>query len=225
MFSKYEVRMNIVAWDQKWAFVVSRFVTFPRKKPTSAKLKPSAAQTEKTDNDNLPAFGSVHTPASGSVTPIPPLSSTNGQTNTAEADAAIRALVTSQANMLEPDGATLNCIAVAEMCYKHGRITVPPGIVMACDGFSDSSMSGKAYSKTNPPPHWAEVQKLQEGGMKNMVKFLRGGWKDVEPGEDGLRWFERAMGGSVEERRMRNLALVEGVKHGLAGARVASTTN
>ncbi|EIM84588.1 uncharacterized protein STEHIDRAFT_61455 [Stereum hirsutum FP-91666 SS1] len=230
MFSRYEVRMSIVAWDQKWVFVISRFVTFPKKKPSSKKLKPSAAQLQAeqssasaSENEHMPAFASVHTPASGTATPLPPSSTTDFK-STPEANAAMQALAASQASMLEPDGATLNCVSVAEMCYKHGRITVPPGLVMACDGFSvPSNVPGEVYSKTNPPPHWKEVQKIyEEGGMKGMAKFLRGGWRDVQPGEDGKRWFERAMGGSVEERRARNLALVEGVKKGLEGAREAS---
>lgn len=230
IFSRYEVRMSIVAWDHKWVFVISRFVTFPKKKASSQKLKPSAAQVEGStaaETNHLPAFASVHTPADGTATPLPPASSAAGDfKSTPEANAAMQALAASQANMLEPDGATLNCVSIAEMCYKHGRITVPPGVVMACDGFHvPSSEPGVVYSKTNPPPHWKEVQKIyEEGGMKGMSKFLRGGWRDVQPGEDGKRWFERAMGGSVEERRVRNLALVEGVKKGLEGAREASSS-
>lgn len=193
MFSRYEVRMSIVAWDQKWFYVISRFVTFPSKKDSSSnKLKSSAAQTEQSttaENEHLPAFGSVHTPADGTATPLPPPSSANGsasdglkETSEATANAKMQALAASQANTLEPDGATLNCVAVAEMCYKHGRITVPPDIVMSCDGFSvpsptpSPSPGSSPYSKTNPPPHWEEVQKIfEEGGMKGMVRFLRGG--------------------------------------------------
>jgi hypothetical protein len=45
---------------------------------------------------------------------------------------------------------------------------------------------------------------------------MRGGWKDVPEGE---RWWVDALGGEVEEKRVRNLAAVKGVKEGMVAAR------
>ncbi|KIJ89474.1 hypothetical protein K443DRAFT_16074 [Laccaria amethystina LaAM-08-1] len=58
----------------------------------------------------------------------------------------------------EPDGATVHTIALSQMCFKVGCITVPPAIVLASNGFSVPSEEGLIpYSLSNPPPHWDKV--------------------------------------------------------------------
>jgi hypothetical protein len=68
----------------------------------------------------------------------------------------------------ELDGATVHCVGVSVMCFKIGRITIPPAIAMACEGFtrrptpSDDGAPVAGYSATNPPPSWTKhAQKLR----------------------------------------------------------------
>ena len=206
-------------------FLVIRFVTFPKKTKGSDK-KAHSSKTPPTATTDGPPFLSLHTPASGLTTPSPALvsppapTSTSTSTGIPGAAAAIRALA---AQTTEPDGATLNCLSVNELVFKHGRITVPPALVLAGDGFaappSDADLAAGAtpFSAANPPPHWAAVQALlHAGGVRGVREFIRGGWRDVP---EGARWWEAALGGAVEAQRAANYELVKGVRRGMEGAR------
>lgn len=120
----------------------------------------------------------------------------------------------------EPDGATLYTVCVSQICFKIGRITIPPEIVFAINGLTGlSSTTGAPFSPTNPPPHWNTVLSLSShahgGGRKKMMTFLKGGWKDVPENE---RWWTQAFV-DLAERNAANLAEVEILKLGLEGAR------
>jgi hypothetical protein len=122
---------------------------------------------------------------------------------------------------VEPDGAIVHCIAISDMVMKIGRITVPPAIAIACEGFSRPSPNPAApYSATNPPPHWESVQNIWrsggEDGAEAMREFLSGGWKRVP---EKQRWWNDALGGPVEARRLANLRMVQGVRGGMEGFR------
>jgi len=64
--------------------------------------------------------------------------------------------------------------------------------------------------------------------MKHFKEFLKGGWKKV-PGYDGQvestdrgetgKWWEEALGGPIEEKRKKNLKIVEALKVGMEGLR------
>jgi len=94
-----------------------------------------------------------------------------------------------------------------------GRITVPPAIVCALNGFSaPPSEFGSGltqYSKTNPPPHWTKVKAIASvsfgGSMKNLVEFLVRGWRSVPESE---RWWESAFTGTVEQKRKDRLQVI-----------------
>ncbi|KAJ7453612.1 hypothetical protein B0H11DRAFT_2070495 [Mycena galericulata] len=122
----------------------------------------------------------------------------------------------SQPNSVEPDGAIVHCIAISDMVMKIGRVTVPPAIAIACEGFSKPSPNPSApYSATNPPPHWERVRAIwKSGGAKAMRDFLSGGWKTVAE-ED--RWWDDALGGPVESKRRDNLNMVQGIRAGMEG--------
>lgn len=189
-----------------------------KSKKISTKISEKEAPIPSGDNAPIPVLhtpsdpSGITTPAlmslSGTSTPIPPGS------NPAE---RIAALLPSE----EPDGATVNCVSVCELCFKVGRITVPPAIVLALDGYSVAPPEGDpAYSHANPPPSFVTAQALAEtdaakGHMKTLQAFLCGGWRDVP---EGQRWWEDALGGDIEERRKRNLEAVIGVRLGLEGA-------
>ncbi|TFY66282.1 hypothetical protein EVG20_g4805 [Dentipellis fragilis] len=76
MFAKYEVRMSVASWDNKWTFIVIRFVTFPKKSATKGAAKSINSKTpapstnaRTTPATNAPPFPTLHTPASELGTP------------------------------------------------------------------------------------------------------------------------------------------------------------
>jgi len=100
--------------------------------------------------------------------------------------------------LTEPDGSTVHCVALSRCCWKFGRITIPASLALACNG----------YGLT--PSQWAHVRGIRDRG--EMPAFLKGGWKEVT----GERWWEVAMGvPEIEERRVRNLEKIVGVKDSL----------
>ncbi len=166
------------------------------------------------------------TPANGFV---------NGNGNAAangNASAAVKALAAQLLDRPEPDGATVHCLSISETCCKIGRITVPPALVIAIDGFSCAPPSGSglsAYSHADPPPHWERVRKLRgevhaldapkaggRGSLKSLRDFYTKDWRDVP---EGKRWWEDALGGEVEERRLRGLGGMQALRRGIEEAR------
>ena len=114
----------------------------------------------------------------------------------------------------EPDGATLNCVAISETCFKIGRITVPPSIALVMNGITQPSI-GTPYSHENLPPYWHKVAELMSD-PKAMRAFLTGGWREVPHAE---RWWEHALTGSIEQTRKSNLELLDGLRRSMEGAK------
>jgi hypothetical protein len=162
------------------------------------------------------------------------------QNGSADVEHAVTAIInpdaigtenTRRAPLLEPDGAILHCVAVSQICFKRDRITVPPAVVLASEGFTkpcgdtdadsvDGASAGvRSYSHTNPPPNWIKSQLVRvppHGSMDNFRAFYRGKWREVPEGE---RWWEDALGGSIEAKRRANLEILESLKLGLERAR------
>jgi len=116
----------------------------------------------------------------------------------------------------EPDGATLYTIVISQVCFKIGRITVPPGIVFAMNGFTGVS----GHSLANPHPEWSEAERTMSGHLggsaKKLKKFFAGGWKDIPESE---RWWDKSLGERIEAQRVKNISMVEGLRKGLEKAR------
>ncbi|KAI0749601.1 hypothetical protein C8Q80DRAFT_1232236 [Daedaleopsis nitida] len=188
MFSPYEIRVSLMSWDHKWIYVVTRFVTKPKKgKGKKAHLKPLISVTPPADaapRASLHTANGVTTGVSGTSTPFPPRSSTpsppnghtnghanghaNGNGNGHAPDAHLKAVAAQLLERPEPDGAVINCLAISEVCCKIGRLTIPPAVVLPVDGFScgpsasaSASASARPYSHANPPPHWDRVRALR----------------------------------------------------------------
>ncbi|KAF9257156.1 hypothetical protein L218DRAFT_965568 [Marasmius fiardii PR-910] len=204
ILAKYEVRISIGAWDEKWIYVLCRFVTKGKKRSS----KTPSRQIEK--DGGTPSL--VHAPiddtnsgVSSSATPLP-----SQDPDTINVKALTAKLVTEEA-----DGATLHTVSISQMCYKVGRITVPPAVVFASNGMSGPASEShlERYSHANPPPHWKFVR---ERSVKEMNEFLKGGWKSLSPEE---RWWEQAMGGVVEEKRKERLEVLGLLRKAMEGAR------
>ncbi|KAF8179334.1 hypothetical protein K438DRAFT_1603951 [Mycena galopus ATCC 62051] len=232
MLTRYEVRTSIAAWDEKWIWTVSRFVKPPSK---SSKRANTESTPSTTSNGVAAGFGipTLKTPA----TPLEGMS--GGETPGGSAndpDEVSRALLAKAAQKTEEDGALLYTIAVCQLCYKQGRITVPPAVVLASHGFYTAPSSSNTSSftqpkpdwnansrKTNPPPpYWPAVRGIS-ASMRGLAKFYAGGWRDLPEGE---RFWEEAFNACEAERRERIVPFVgppegraSGLRGGLEGVR------
>ena len=90
------------------------------------------------------------------------------------------------------------------MVFKHGRITVPPALVLASEGFGATHAQGAAARA-----------RAVELGDKEMRGLYRGAWRAVPVGPE--RWWDAAMHG-LEDRIEQRVARVIGVRVGLEGA-------
>ncbi|KIY50302.1 hypothetical protein FISHEDRAFT_39431, partial [Fistulina hepatica ATCC 64428] len=218
MFATYEVRTLLGAWDEKWIYIVSRFVSRSTKGRKERKALPASMTTSTHDSKEPTAtINLIHTPANvdtESPSPVP-----SGATSPEETARSLRAVSAGLGE--EKDGSILHAVTVSQMCYKIGRITIPPAIVLAISGFCDApAEGGPRYSVSHPPPYWPEVlnltQKSLGGGPKVLHDFLVGGWRNVPECD---RWWEQAMSGKIEEQRRANLAQLEAVKSSMEAVR------
>ena len=142
-------------------------------------------------------------------------STPGGSTSQLDTETALKA-VTAGLTGEEPDGATLYTIVIAQNCFKIGRITVPPGIVFAANGFTGVS----GHSLDNPHPEWSEARRIMSGHLggspKKLKKFMTGGWRDVPESE---RWWDKSLGERIEAQRVKNISMIEGLRKGLEKAR------
>lgn len=98
----------------------------------------------------------------------------------------------------------MHCVSVNVVVYKHGRITVPPVLVLAGEGFGATPVQGMRARE--------RAMSLGLGGMR---KLYRGGWREVPEGSE--RWWDEAMKG-LQERVDKRVLKVKGVREGLEGA-------
>ncbi|KAJ7886831.1 hypothetical protein B0H14DRAFT_3727843 [Mycena olivaceomarginata] len=218
MLSTYEVRTSIGAWDGKWIWYVSRFVKLPSKKSKAKSgTKSSPSQYSKSPENGRAGGAARRRPfAENSDSAI----GINGSHATSELDAVSRALLTRAAQTTEEDGAVLYTIAVSQLCYKQGRISVPPALVLATNGFYAAPSSSAAMlspvvgqSKVTytmaggrdvDPPHWPAVR-TATASMRELAKLYAGGWREVPV---GARWWENAFAACEGERRERLVPFV-----------------
>ncbi len=195
MLARYEVRSQIVGWDQKW-------VRYPFHPPNVTHISIQfyavhrfVSHHKSASRRSAPANGTGPKAEKGSPSSTPTPSDTS---------ADLQAHATRAAAVREPDGATLHCISVNVMVFKHGGITVPPALVLAAEGFGATHAQGAAARA-----------RAVELGKKEMRELYRGAWRAVPEGPD--RWWEAAMHG-LEERIERRVARVIGARAGLEGA-------
>ncbi|KAL5485579.1 hypothetical protein ACEPAI_6620 [Sanghuangporus weigelae] len=193
---KYEMRMYIGSWDSKWMYIIARFVSKDKSKSGDSKTQErlqgakEALQAVSSSPNGIP-MPRFHTPAipdvSGFTTPNPLLISSAEDFNSLWSEAP---------------GETLHCVAMNEVCFKNGRVTVPPALALASAG------CGLSQEK------WEEVKKLRSG--RRMRELLVGGWRDVP---DHERWWEEAMF-QFEDDRVRRLNVLKGMREGLEATRL-----
>ncbi|KAF9232091.1 hypothetical protein BU15DRAFT_55414, partial [Melanogaster broomeanus] len=194
VFASYEIKLSIGAWDQKWMYIVCCFILRP-KNNHQTKTKPDVSLS-------LPKYSSTSCGISTLPSPGDSESTTSNHVSRAISKTLAASLIAEG-----PDGANIHCFSVSRVCFKLGRITVLPALLLACEGFSKPPMSG-SYSCDAPPPHWIHPHTLRDssGSLDGYRRFLTGLWRDVA-GED--RWWIEPLSGPVEEQRRENLAKLE----------------
>lgn len=96
---------------------------------------------------------------------------------------------------LEP---VVHCVSISQLCFKVGRVTVPPSVVMALNGMGPAA----AYERMQAM--------VDEGTIK---KFMTGGWR-----EEKDVWWEEEDEDVQMLRRVRAEAM-EGMRVGLESAK------
>jgi len=132
------------------------------------------------------------------------------------------------------NGQPVHTIAISRVCFKIGRITVPPALALAVNGFTahptmlpgqvkkegDSEVvwaEGGQGSQWAEPEHFERVKDLMHfgrgGNPKALKKFLCGGWRE-EKENAGPVWWEQVFE-DLETKRVANLDLVRPVEGNL----------
>ncbi|KAJ4491953.1 hypothetical protein C8J55DRAFT_251322 [Lentinula edodes] len=126
----------------------------------------------------------------------------------------------------------LHTIAVARCCYKLGRITVPPSVLMATNGvcvyphevtmteldptFSGSLDKHSGFSVESPPHTWTHHARNLALNPRKLRELYKGAWR-----QDPTRWWDSAMGvgGPVEEKLKERLGICKQLFEGMDGVR------
>ncbi|KAJ7079451.1 hypothetical protein B0H15DRAFT_933532 [Mycena belliarum] len=241
MFAPYEVRASVGAWDEKWIYVVSRFVAPPpssksRKSKSSSKSKSSLPDSDANEGiaralaragSQAASVGGALSPEigdSGANTPARTVTGAAVQDEGASGEQTAKALLARAVVAREADGAVLYTVTVAQLCYKFGRRTVPPAVILAANGFAaplpSADPSGidttPTYSLAAPPPHWAATAALR-ASIPALTAFYAGGWREE-------RWWEEALAGAEAERRER-ISLFGVLRGGMEGVRGVQAGN
>ncbi|KAF9523669.1 hypothetical protein CPB83DRAFT_862450 [Crepidotus variabilis] len=213
MLSSYEVRLTMGAWDHKWMYVIGKFVCKPNGKKKRQLVPPPSQPVEgEATASQIIALGNGDSEAvtSSIQSPSGLTPAINNITGT-DTRASLNAVAAQLAGK-EADGAVLHTIAVSQICFKIGRITIPPSLVLATNGFTGIS----GYTTNAPHPQWAEAKKIMSypagGSPRKLREFLSGGWKNVP---DNERWWEIAMGPDVEQKRLKNMSLIDDLRKGM----------
>jgi len=213
MLAAYQVRTSIAAWDHKWLYVISKCVCKSEGKKKHKTTKSTSSEAQVSSISIMAPL--IIEPISSPDTPFQ--TSTPGDTSfpSSDTESALKA-VTAGLVGEEPDSARLHTIVISQLCFKVGRITVPPGIVLALNGFTGVS----GHSLANPHPEWADAKRTMSrlfgGSPKKLKEFMAGGWKDIPQSE---RWWDKSLGESVEAQRLKNISAIECLRTGLEKAR------
>ncbi|ORY24764.1 hypothetical protein BCR39DRAFT_314242 [Naematelia encephala] len=196
MGSDYVMESRVGGWGDKWMYMVTEFIIYPKKGRKGGKGK------KLVDPKPTPAGPAMSTDLNPIATAASSTSASPSQTGTSTPVTLEEVKRSANLRMRHPreDGGVVCCLAVSEGVFKMGRVTVPPRIAMFLALLSPS--------------------KADQVRAKNIIlnvpdrgrHFLRGGWRD-EPDaatlgadighEGGLstaeeeeeKWFQKGMKG------------------------------
>ncbi|KAJ1300415.1 hypothetical protein OPQ81_005235 [Rhizoctonia solani] len=206
--TRYEIRMSIGGWEDKWIYLVAKFVSHPKKsKPDSHSKHSLNPHTKPT---TIPTITTPSTPlVTETSTPAEPVIPANGALTSFDASTVDTKLEPKRSpkptlRTHDDDGALIHCIAVSTYCFKHGRITVPPRVVLAMCGFS--------LTEAGDTSNWTNANSVRDRHSAHISDFLRGGWKS-----QGNKFWEASP--KVEAERTRRVADLKKLTEGMDGLR------
>ncbi|CEL58628.1 hypothetical protein RSOLAG1IB_08690 [Rhizoctonia solani AG-1 IB] len=166
MNASYEIRVSIGGWDDKWIYLVAKFVTH-----SQSKSKPNKSKATLTTATMIPSITTPSTPLiTEPSTPGEPALGVNRKAALLDASRVDTKLTSKPAlRTHDDDGALIHCIAVSTYCCKHGRVTIPPKIALAISGFS--------LTEVGDSSNWENAKRLRErdGGEQILGTESRGG--------------------------------------------------
>ncbi|KAJ9115016.1 hypothetical protein QFC22_005344 [Naganishia vaughanmartiniae] len=173
MFTDYEIHISIGGFEEKWLYLVAEFVTYPKKgksgqgkESISAHHKAtSAPEAETSDSARRTAQPILTEVLSGSATTSGIATPTNNDNSTTAPTSMGEQIAKRVSQTVRSDGSVLHCLGVSTYCFKVGRITVPPRVVLSFCGYGS-------------PSNWDRAEKIITGSQDRGKKWLQGGWKD-----------------------------------------------
>ncbi|KAF6750258.1 hypothetical protein DFP72DRAFT_818004, partial [Ephemerocybe angulata] len=211
---KFEIRTTIGSWDRKWLYLVSKFVTqsASTSKPHFQSRDTHPPYSSQCTSESL--FDAIHAPSSSS------------------SSISLPSLPSKSNFFYEPDGSLVHTVVVAKLCFKAGRLSIPPSIVLASNGFTTPTSSRRvtlsssrdSHPQLALPSHWAKLKRIASpahgGSIAKLYAFYRGRWRDAQDvNRDSELWWETALGGYVEVHRSAALTDLRGLQEGLECAR------
>ncbi|KAB5590484.1 hypothetical protein CTheo_6066 [Ceratobasidium theobromae] len=201
----YEIRLSIGGWEDKWIYLVAKFVSHPK-----GKSKSSSASTHSAKATTVPSITTPSTPLfTEPSTPGEPANAVNGNSTALDASSVDTKLTPNTPpkpalRTHDDDGALIHCIAVSTYCFKHGRLTVPPKVALAMCGFTSTEVGDRS--------NWANANRLRDRRSSRIADFYRGGWKT----EENKFWEPSPQ---AEAERARRVADLKKLTEGLDGLR------
>ncbi|KDN35449.1 hypothetical protein RSAG8_11587, partial [Rhizoctonia solani AG-8 WAC10335] len=197
MNASYEIRVSIGGWDEKWIYLVAKFVCHPKKNSKAHATKGGTI---------IPSITTPSTPLETEPsTPGEPVLNTGEKATFLDASRVDTKLASKPTlRTHDDDGALIYCVAVSTYCFKHGRVTIPPKVALAISGFS--------LTEVGDSSNWEHAKRLRERGPARMADFLRGGWKN----EENQFW---ELSPEIEAERVKRLADLNKLTEGLNGLR------
>ncbi|KAJ7068872.1 hypothetical protein B0H15DRAFT_958133 [Mycena belliarum] len=121
MFAPYEVRASVGAWDEKWIYVVSRFVAPPPSSKSHKSKSSSKSKSSLPDSDANEGIARALVRAGSQVVSVggalsPEIGDSGANTPARTVTGAV----------VQDEG----------LCYKFGRRTVPPAVILVANGFA-----------------------------------------------------------------------------------------
>lgn len=186
-------------------YVIARYVSKSKRSVAQdqARRKIQDAKALKDRSSSSPSFQGIaapelHTPAQAETPETP-----GATTPPANDDNEVKRL------WEEGPDETLHCVSVSQLCFKVGRVTIPPALALASAGFGV------------PADRWPEVKRhrlsraQRESGMPSMRELLVGKWRDVP---EDKRWWDDAVKPFEAERVKRLEALLK-LREGMDGVK------
>ncbi|KAG8719308.1 hypothetical protein FRC09_011352 [Ceratobasidium sp. 395] len=207
MNAPYEIRISIGGWEDKWIYLVAKFVTRPKQKSKSGATSQPTTSSQPPNSTAIPIITTPSTPlVTEPSTPGEPNAvtiTTSESLDAARVDTKLSPKPTLRTH--DDDGALIHCIAVSTYVFKHGRLTVPPKVALAMSGFSLTQVDDKS--------NWTAACDMRARRPLPVRDFMRGGWKTAEH-----KFWESSA--EVEVERARRTAELRKLTEGMDGLRM-----